>query len=97
MARVGRGYSQPTPEKLTLREGSKFSFVPGNRLVASDGIYLILYLSWILGDDSTTIYTRSLLFLFLLLLFFFFKCVKGKEKSLSALNRGRNYFRIIDE
>lgn len=57
MARVGRGYSQPTPEKLTLREGSKFSFVPGNRLVASDGIYLILYLSWILGDDSTTIYT----------------------------------------
>lgn len=93
MARVGRGYSQPTPEKLTLREGSKFSFVPGNRLVASDGIYLILYLSWILGDDSTTIYTLPSFSSS----FFFFKCIKGKEKSLSALNRGRNYFRIIDE
>lgn len=96
MAQVGRGYSQPTPEKLTLREGSKFSFVPGNRLVASDGIYLILYLSWILGDDFHDLYTLSSP-LFFFFFFPFFKCIKGKEKSLSALNRGRNYFRIIDE
>lgn len=78
MAQVGRGYSQPTPEKLTLREGSKFSFVPGNRLVASDGIYLILYLSWILGDDFHDLYTLSSP-LFFFFFFLFLNVLKGRK------------------
>lgn len=46
---------------------------------------------------TSTIYIPRLLLAVPFLSPPFSKNIKGEEKSLSALNRGGNYFRIIDE